>query len=83
MDFSSSSKRWEVTVGEDVIRIEDDTLYVNDKMQDIMFGISTADCMYGKLPNGKEVKVKIGAGGKLGMKMRCCIFVDCECVLED
>lgn len=83
MDFSSSSKRWEVTVGEDVIRIEDDTLYVNDKMQDIMFGLSFADSMYGKLPNGKEVKVKIGAGGKLGIKMCCCIFVDCECVLED
>lgn len=83
MDFTSSSKRWEVKVGEDVIRIENDTLYVNDKMQDISFGISTAGSMYGKLPNGKEVKVKIGAGGKLGMKMHYCIFVDCECVLED
>lgn len=75
-------KSWTVTVGEDVIKVSEEGLFVNDKLQDIFYGITTCLKYHGKLPNGKEVKAVVGAEG-LGFKMHCCIFVDCECVLKD
>jgi len=76
-------KNWEVTVGEDVIKVtENGELYVNDKLQDKAYGVTTCERLEGRLPNGKVVKTVMGAEG-LGFKIHCSIFVDYECVLED
>ena len=80
--MQGEGKFWTVTVGEDVIKVSDEGLFVNDKLQDTSYGISSNVKFYGKLPNGKEVKAAMGAEG-LGFKIHCCIFVDCECVLKD
>ncbi|MBE6860635.1 MAG: hypothetical protein E7499_04995, partial [Ruminococcus sp.] len=78
--MAKNSNCWTVTVGNDVIRVEDaEKLYVNDKLQDVAYGITTCERLYGKLSDGKEVKVVIGAKG-FGLKIHCTIFVDCECV---
>ncbi|MBR3680152.1 MAG: hypothetical protein IKL87_08125 [Oscillospiraceae bacterium] len=74
---------WTVTVGEDVIRVVNgEGLYVNDKLQDVTYGIATCEKFYGKLSDGKEVKAVIGAKD-FGLKIHCTIFVDCECVFND
>ena len=75
-------KNWTVKVGEDVIKVSDEGLFVNDKLQDKAYGITTCVKYNGRLPNGKEVKAVVGAEG-FGFKIHCCIFVDCECVLDD
>ena len=75
-------KEWTVKVGEDIIKVSDEGLFVNDKLQDYAYGITTSTRYTGKLPNGKEIKAVMGAEG-LGFKIHCCIFVDCECVLKD
>ena len=77
------SGNWSVDVDGNTIRLENKLstvkLFVNDKVQDVYFGMIGAPHLTGKLPNGKEVKA--GIGGDL--KMHCCIFVDNELVLED
>ena len=74
-------KTWSITVGEDKIEASDEGLYVNGKLQDKAYGITTCTRYTGKLTNGKEIKVVIGAEG-IGFKMHCSIFVDCELVFE-
>lgn len=54
-------------------------LFINDKLQDVYFGIISAARLVGKLTDGKKVKAIIGGD----IKMHCCIFVDNELVLED
>jgi len=77
------SGNWSVDVDENIIRLENKLntvkLFINDKMQDVYFGMFGAPHLTGKLPNGKEVKAVIGGD----LKMHCCIFVDNEMVLED
>ena len=81
--MAKNSNCWSVTVGNDVIRVEDaENLYVNDKLQDVAYGITTCERLYGKLSDGKEVKAVIGGKG-FGLKIHCTIFVDCECVFND
>lgn len=80
--MENEAKSWSVTVGEDIIKVSDEGLFINGKLQDISYGVSTCERYTGKLPNGKEVKAVIGAIG-LGFKIHCSIFVDCECVLQD
>ena len=75
-------KSWEVKVGEDVIKVSDEGLFVNGKLQDREYGITTCAKLEGRLPNGKKVKAVMGAEG-LGFKIHCSIFVDYECVLQD
>lgn len=74
---------WSVTVGNDVIRVVNgEGLFVNEKLQDINYGVATCERLYGKLSDGREIKAVIGAIG-LGLKFHCTIFVDCECVFQD
>ena len=77
------SGNWSVDVDGNTIRLENKLstvkLFVNDKVQDVYFGMIGAPHLTGKLPNGKEVKAVIGGD----LKMHCCIFVDNELVLED
>lgn len=77
------SGNWSVDVDRNNIRLENKLstvkLFVNDKMQDVYFGMIGAPHLTGKLPDGKEVKAVIGGD----LKMHCCIFVDNELVLED
>lgn len=77
------SGNWSVDVDGNTIRLENKLstvkLFVNDKVQDVYFGMIGAPHLTGKLPNGKEVKAVIGGD----LKMHCCIFVDNEMVLED
>ena len=77
------SGNWSVDVDGNAIRLENKLstvkLFVNNKMQDVYFGMIGAPHLTGKLPNGKEVKAVIGGD----LKMHCCIFVDNEMVLED
>lgn len=75
-------KSWEVKVGEDVIKVSDEGLFVNGKLQDTEYGINLCSKLEGRLPNGKKVKAVRGAEG-LGFKIHCSIFVDYECVLQD
>ncbi len=75
-------KSWEVKVGEDIIRVSDEGLFVNGKLQDKYYGITDCAKYEGRLPNGKIVKAAIGAEG-IGFKIHCIIFVDYECVFED
>ncbi len=80
--MANETKSWTVTVGDDVIKVSDEGLFVNDKLQDVSYGITTCGRYFGKLPNGKEVKAVLGSEG-FGFKIHCCIFVDCECVFKD
>lgn len=77
------SGNWSIDVDGNTIRLENKLstvkLFVNDKVQDVYFGMIGAPHLTGKLPNGKEVKAVIGGD----LKMHCCIFVDNELVLED
>ena len=77
------SGNWSVDVDGNTIKLENKLstvkLFVNDKVQDVYFGMIGAPHLTGKLPNGKEVKAVIGGD----LKMHCCIFVDNEMVLED
>lgn len=77
------SGNWSVDVDGNNIRLENKLstvkLFINDKIQDVYFGMIGAPHLTGKLPNGKEVKAVIGGD----LKMHCCIFVDNELVLED
>ncbi|MBQ9894540.1 MAG: hypothetical protein IJM38_04060 [Ruminococcus sp.] len=75
-------KSWKVTVGEDVIEVSSKGLFVNGKLQDTGYGITTCSRFEGRLPNGKLVRTVMGADG-LGFKIHCTIFVDYECVLQD
>lgn len=83
-DNEERDYEWSVTVGDDKIQIDNKfsttKLYVNGVYQDVYYGvIATIVRLYGKLSDGRQVKVVIG--GEL--KMHCSIFVDCECVFED
>ena len=77
------SGNWSVDVDGNNIRLENKLstvkLFINDKIQDVYFGMIGAPHLTGKLSNGKEVKAVIGGD----LKMHCCIFVDNELVLED
>ena len=75
-------KSWEVKVEEDVIKVSDEGLFINGKLQDTAYGITGCTRFEGRLPNGKIVKAVMGAEG-LGFKIHCSIFVDYECVLQD
>lgn len=75
-------KSWEVNVGEDVIKVSDEGLFVNGKLQDKEYGLTNSVKLEGRLPNGKKVKAVMGAEG-FGFKIHCSIFVDYECVLQD
>jgi len=80
---AKNSNCWTITVGDDAIRVVNgEGLYVNDKLQDVCYGITTCERLYGKLSDGKEVKAVIGAKG-FGLKIHCTILVDCECVFND
>lgn len=74
---------WSVDVDGNTIRFENKKstakLFVNDKVQDVYFGMIGAPRLTGKLPDRKEVKGVMGGD----IKMHCCIFVDNELVLED
>lgn len=74
---------WSVNVDGNTIRLENKLstvkLFINDKIQDVYFGMIGAPRLTGKLPNGREVKAVMGGD----LKMHCCIFVDNEMVLED
>ena len=76
------SGNWSVDVDGNKIRLENKLsttkLFINDKMQDVYFGMIGAPHLTGKLPNGKDVKAVIGGD----IKIHCCIFVDNEMVLE-
>ena len=75
-------KKWEVKVGEDLIEVSEEGLFVNGKLQDTSYGLVTC-CKYeGRLPNGKIIRAVLGAEG-MGFKIHCSIFVDYECVLQD
>lgn len=73
-----------VEVDHQTIKVEDNAsnikLFVNDKLQDI-YPIVTVDNarMYGRLADGKKVKVVVGGN----FKIHHYIFVDDELVLED
>lgn len=77
---------WSVDIDGNTINVENKLntlkLIVNDKLQDIQLGNITFDNirLYGKLPNGKKIKVVVGG---IGFKILCYIFVDNELVLED
>lgn len=77
---------WAVDVDENTIIVENKVntlkLLVNDKLQDIQLGGIAIDNvrLYGKLPNGKKIKVVVGG---IGFKTLCYIFVENELVLED
>jgi len=82
-NINLKSGNWSVDVDGNTIRLENKLstvkLFVNEKMQDVYFGMIGAPHLTGKLPNGKEIKAVIGGD----LKMHCCIFVDNELVLED
>jgi len=82
-NINLKSGNWSVDVDGNTIRLENKLstvkLFVNEKMQDVYFGMIGAPHLTGKLPNGKEIKAVIGGD----LKMHCCIFVDNEMVLED
>lgn len=83
IESSGIDKRnWSVEVDNNTIRVENTfstvKLLVNDKVQDVYFGIVGAPHLTGKLPDGKEIKAVIGET----LKLRCYIFVDHELVLE-
>ena len=79
----AGEKTWSVVVDADDIKVENNNsttkLFVNDKLQDVYFAIIGNQKLTGKLSNGKEIKVAIGNT----FKLKCCIFVDNELVLED
>lgn len=76
---------WQASYDLDSIRVENKAsslkLFVNDKLQDVFLGSLSyvPPILMGKLPGGKEVRVKVGGD----FKMHCYIFVDNECILED
>ena len=78
----AAAKTWKVNVGEDVIEVSDKGLFINGKLQDTAYGITTCAKYEGRLPNGKIVRTAMGADG-LGFKIHCSIFVDYECVLQE
>ena len=82
-NVNTQNGNWSVDIDGVNIRLENklttSKLFVNDKLQDICFGMISAPHLTGKMPNGKEVKVAIGGD----IKVHCCIFVDNELVLED
>ena len=82
-NVNTQNGNWSVDIDGVNIRLENklttSKLFVNDKLQDIYFGMIGAPHLTGKMPNGKEVKVVIGGD----IKIHCCIFVDNELVLED
>ena len=82
-NVNTQSGNWSVDVDNNTIKVENKLstvkLLVNDKVQDIYFGMIGAPHLTGKLPDGKEVKAVIGGD----LKMHYCIFVDHELVLED
>ena len=82
-NINTQSGNWSVDVDNNTIKVENKLstvkLLVNDKVQDIYFGMLGAPHLIGILPDGKEVKAVIGGD----LKVHCCIFVDHELVLED
>ena len=67
---------WSVDVSGVNIKVKNSTavakLFIDGKLQDIFWGIFLSPHLFGKLPNGKEVKVVLGGV----IKMHCDIFVD-------
>ena len=76
---------WQVTVDNNIIKVVNKPhsleLIINDKIQDVYLGtfLYQGNHLTGKLNDGKEIKVSYGGD----FKLRCCIFVDNELVLED
>ena len=55
-------------------------LYINDKLYDVVSDELKSSKLYGKLPDGKEVRVSLTV---INSHVNCYIFVDNECVLGE
>lgn len=55
-------------------------LYINDKLQDVVSDELKGSKLYGKLPNGKDVRISITI---VNSHVNCYIFVDNECVFGE
>ncbi len=82
-DVKKSRGLWEVNVDGNAIKVENGPgavkLFVNEKLQDIYLIFVGCPHLYGRLSNGKKVKVSVGGD----LKVHCYIFVEDELVLED
>ena len=78
----SEPKTWKVTVGEDVIEVSGKGLFINGKLQDTAYGVTTNCKFEGRLPDGRIVRTAMGPDG-FGFKIHCTIFVDYECVFQE
>ncbi len=76
---------WEIDDGKDNIKVkpigrDEIRLYINDKLQDVVSDELKSTKLFGRLSNGKEVKVSITV---VNSRVNCYIFVDNECVLGE
>jgi len=69
-------KRWEISLGEDVIVVENrasgERLYVNGELQDERLGLNLGMRLWGQLPTGESLKVSLGGTWTI----QCRVFVD-------
>ena len=76
---------WEVDDGGENIKVkpigrDEIRLYINEKLQDVSSDELKSTKLYGKLSNGKDVKVAITV---VGSRVNCYIFVDNKCIFGE
>lgn len=83
VDVQIEKGNWSVIVDGHTVRVINDAseakLLVDEKVQDIYYGMAGSPVLFGELPDNTKIKARIGGD----FKIHCAIFVDNQLVLED